>query len=106
MIETQPTGRTRIVAALSLWGCWLVSISPVVALFFEFGQGQLEACGAEWWYHAKFYSHFFIYPVTFGLVSTVFLHRPWIRVVHYLHSLREPGMPSSSSLPCWWWSYS
>ena len=68
-----------------------MSISPVVALFFEFGQGQLEACGAEWWYHAKFYSHFFIYPVTFGLASAVFLHRPWIRVVHYLHSLPEPA---------------
>lgn len=56
-------------------------------LFFEFYCGQLEACGNEWWYYARFYSHFFLYPITFGLFSTAFLHRPWIRSVHYLRSL-------------------
>lgn len=91
VIESQPSRGTRAFAAWSLWGCWVVSIFPAVALVLEFGQRQIEDCGAEWWYHATFYSHFFIYPVTFGLVSTVFLHRPWIRVVHYLRSLTGPA---------------
>ena len=91
MIETQPTSGTRIVAASLLWILWGVSISPIVALFLEFGQGQLEDCGAEWWYHATSYPHFFIYPVTFGLAATVFLHRPWIQVIHYLRSLSKPA---------------
>ena len=63
MIEAQPSGRTRIVAASLLWTFWVVIIFPVVALFFEFGLGQLGACGDEWKYHATFYSHFFIYPL-------------------------------------------
>ena len=91
VIESQPSRGTRALAAGSLWVCWVVSIFPVVALVLEFGQRQIEDCGAEWWYNATFYSHFFIYPVTFGLVSTVFLHRPWIRVVHYLRSLTGPA---------------
>ena len=98
MIDVQPSGRTRIVAASLLWAFWVVSILPVVALFFEFGNGQLGACGDEWKYHATFYSHFFIYPVTFGLVSTAFLHRPWIQVVHYLRSLPEPARTKKTRL--------
>ena len=91
VIESQPSRGTWVLAVGTLWGCWLVSIYPVVQLFLEFGQRQIEDCGAEWWYHAWSYPHFFIYPVTFGLVSTVFLHRPWIRVVHYLFSLTGPA---------------
>lgn len=91
VIESQPSRGTWVLAVGTLWGCWLVSIYPVVQLFLEFGQRQIEDCGAEWWYHAWSYPHFFIYPVTFGLVSTVFLHRPWIRVVHYLFSLTRRG---------------
>lgn len=91
MIETQPTSGTKIVAASLLWLCWILSVSPAATLVWEFGQGQLGACGAEWWYHATSYPHFFIYPVTFGLAATVFLHRPWIQVVHYLRFLPEPA---------------
>ena len=78
---------TKLVAALLLWVLWLVSALPFFVLFFEFHCGQLGDCGNEWWYYARFYSHFFLYPITFGLFSTAFLHRPWIRSVHYLRSL-------------------
>ena len=89
--EAQPSRGTKFVAAGSLWLFWCLSVIPVVILVREFG-GQLGACGAdEWWYHATSYPHFFIYPVTFGLAATVFLHRPWIQVVHYICTLRKPA---------------
>ena len=75
-----------------MWGVWVVSALPLFALFFEFRcdrLGECGKCGEEWWYYARFYSHFFLYPVTFGLVSTALLHRPWIRTVHHLRSLPE-----------------
>ena len=84
MTATQPSGRTRFLAGSLLWGLWLVSASPVFSLFIEFKGRQLGDCGAEWWYYARFYSHFFLYPITFGLISTILLHRPWIQSVHYL----------------------
>ena len=90
MTDAQPSGSTRLVAALPLWAFWIVSALPFFVLFFEFHCGQIEACGNEWWYYARFYSHFFLYPITFGLFSTAFLHHPWIRTVHYLRSLPEP----------------
>ena len=62
---------------------------PLFVLIYEFRCGELEKCGAEWWYYTRFYSHFFLYPVTFGLISTVLLHRPWIRSVHHLCYLPE-----------------
>ena len=89
--EAQPSRGARFVAAGSLWLFWSLSVIPIVILVREFG-GQLGACGAdEWWYHATSYPHFFIYPVTFGLAATVFLHRPWIQVVHYICTLRKPA---------------
>ena len=42
-----------------------------------------EACEC----YAKLYSHVFLYPVTFGLVSTWFLTRPLIQSVNYLRDL-------------------
>ena len=66
-----------------------MSALPLFALFIEFQCRQLGDCGAEWWYYAKLYSHFFLYPATFGLISTLLLHRPWIRSVHHLCSLPE-----------------
>ena len=89
MTDTQPSRRTRLVAASLLWGFWALSALPLFVLYFEFQCRQLEGCGAEWWYYARFYSHFFLYPVTFGLISTIFLHRPWIQSVHYLCCLPE-----------------
>ena len=89
MTDTQPSRRTRLVAAALLWTPWLVSTLPLFALFIEFQCRQLGDCGAEWWYYARLYSHFFLYPVTFGLISTALLHRPWIRSVHHLRSLPE-----------------
>lgn len=89
MTDTQPSRKTRFVAASLLWGFWAVSALPLFALYFEFQCRQLGGCGAEWWYYARLYSHFFLYPVTFGLISTVLLHRPWLRSVHHLCSLAE-----------------
>ena len=91
MTGTQPSGRTRLIATLLLWLPWMVSILPFFVLFFEFHCAQLGACGKEWWYYAKFYSHFFLYPITFGLISTALLHRPWVRSIHYLRSLSGPA---------------
>ena len=89
MTDTQPSRRTRLVAAALLWTPWLVSTLPLFALFIEFQCRQLGDCEAEWWYYARLYSHFFLYPVTFGLISTALLHRPWIRSVHHLRTLPE-----------------
>ena len=89
MTDTQPSRGTRFVAASLLWGFWAVSALPLFVLYFEFQCRQLDGCGAEWWYYARFYSHFFLYPVTFGLISTLLLHRPWIWSVHHLCSLPE-----------------
>ena len=103
MTDVRHSPTTGFLAGLALWGVWAVSASPLFALFFEFQCEQfefrceqlefrceqLEECGKEWWYYARFYSHLFLYPVTFGLVSTALLHRPWIRTVHHLHSLPE-----------------
>ena len=87
MTDVRRSPTTGFLAGLALWGIWAVSASPLFALFFEFRYEHLGECGKEWWYYARFYSHFFLYPVTFGLISTAFLHRPWIRTVHHLHSL-------------------
>ena len=89
MTDTQPSSRTRFLAGSLLWGLWLVSALPFFSLFIEFRGRPLGDCGAEWWYYARLYSHFFLYPITFGLISTIFLHRPWIQSVHYLCCLPE-----------------
>lgn len=89
MTDTRRSPTTGFLAGLALWGVWVVSASPLFALFFEFRCDQLGECKEEWWYYARFYSHFFLYPVTFGLISTALLHRPWIRTVHHLRSLPE-----------------
>ena len=92
MTDTRRSPTTGFLAGLALWGVWAVSASPLFALFFEFRcdrLGECEECGEAWWYYARFYSHFFLYPVTFGLISTALLHRPWIRTVHHLRSLPE-----------------
>ena len=81
--------RVGILAAVFLWGLWALTALPLFVLLVEFGCGDLGKCGNEALYYAKFYSHFFLYPVTFGLISAMFLTRPWIRSVHYLFSL--PG---------------
>ena len=89
MTDTQPSRKTRFVAASLLWGSWAMSVVPLFALYVEFQCRQLGGCGAEWWYYARLYSHFFLYPVTFGFISTALLHRPWLRSVHHLRSLPE-----------------
>ena len=89
MTGTRRPRMTGFFAGLSLWGVWAVAALPFLALFFEFRYGRLGECGQEWWYYARLYSHFFLYPITFGLISTIFLHRPWIRTVRHLGSL--PG---------------
>ena len=80
---------TGFLAGSSLWSVWAVTALPFFVLFFEFRCGRLGECGQEWGYYARLYSHFFLYPITFGLISTILLHRPWIRTVRHLGSL--PG---------------
>ena len=89
MTDAHLPKKTRFVAALLLWTPWMVSILPLFALFIEFRCRQLGECGTEWWYYARLYSHFFLYPITFGLISTALLHRPWVRTVRHLRSLPE-----------------
>ena len=72
---------TGFFAGLSLWGAWAVAALPFLALFFEFRCGRLGECGQEWWYYARLYSHFFLYPITFGLLL-------FLLVVHFPHLLR------------------
>ena len=91
MTDARRSGPTGVFAGVSLWAVWAVSALPFFVLFIEFRGGELGECGREWWYYARFYSHFFLYPVTFGLVSTALLHRPWVRTVHHLRSLPEPA---------------
>ena len=89
MTDTRPSGKTRLVAALLLWGFWTVSTFTFFALLYEFRGSELGACGAEWWYYAELYSQLFIYPITFGLISTFLLHYPWVLSVHYVSSMRS-----------------
>ena len=89
MTGVRPPGRVGTITASFLWGLWALTALPLLVLVVEFGRGDLGDCGNEACYYAKFYSHFFLYPVTFGLISTMFLTRPWIQSVHYLFSL--PG---------------
>ena len=91
MTDTRPSRRTRLVAASLLWGFWALSALPLFVLLYEFRCGELGECGAEWSYYARFYSHFFLYPITFGLISAFFLRHPWARVVHHVCSIK-PGL--------------
>lgn len=90
MMDSRPSARTTFWASLALWFFWLVSALPLLVLFLEFRCGEIGECGAEWWYYARFYSHFFLYPVTFGFISTALLRHPLIWTVHHLLSLPEP----------------
>ena len=67
-----------------LWVIWICSFMPLVAIILEFGKSSLENCGNEAWYFARFYSHMFIYPATFGLLSTICLTSPFINTVRHL----------------------
>lgn len=69
-----------------LWVLWVVSALPLASLIFEFND-CLDECMREGWYYAKLYSHFFLYPVTFGFFSTLFLTLPWLHALRNLWSL-------------------
>lgn len=88
MTDTRPSRRTRLVARSLLWIPWAVSALPLFVLIYEFRCGELGECGVEWSYYARFYSHFFLYPITFGLISAFFLRHPWARVVHHICSIK------------------
>ncbi len=76
------------VAGVVLWSLWIGSALQPVALAWEFWGLELQHCGWEAWYYARFYSHIFVYPVTFGLLSTWFLQRPFHEVLDYLRERR------------------
>ena len=74
-----------------LWLIWICSALPLLVIILEFGKSNLENCGNEAWYFARFYSHMFIYPATFGLLSTICLTSPFINTVRHLcHPDRRP----------------
>ena len=77
------------VAGVVLWLLWIGSALQPVALAWEFWGLELEHCGYEAWYYARFYSHMFVYPVTFGLLSTWFLQRPFREVLDYLRKRKK-----------------
>ena len=80
--------RAVICTASILWFFWALSALPLLVLLTEFGRFELgEACVNVGWCYARLHSHVFLYPVTFGLVSTLFLTRPWIQSVNYLRDL-------------------
>ncbi len=76
-------------SAICLWCLWAFSVLPLFVLVIEFGGSDLKNCGNAAGYYAKFYSHFFLYPIAFGWISTAFLHRPFIEVVRHLCSFPE-----------------
>ena len=76
--------RNRKGATCVLLGLWAGSALQPVALALEFWALELEICGSEAWYYARFYSHMFVYPVTFGFFSTLFLISPFVETVDIL----------------------
>ncbi len=76
--------RNRKCAAWVLWCLWGLGALPPVVLAIEFWGLDLGDCDYEAWYYARLYSHMFIYPVTFGIASTLFLTRPFVEAVDYL----------------------
>ena len=89
-------GKTKLFVASIPWILWVLSALPLLALSIEFKDGDLGACGKEAYYYAKLYSHFFLYPVTFGLISTILLTYPWLWSVEYLYSHRRTRLRSFS----------
>lgn len=71
--------REALCMASILWFFWLLSALPLPVLISEFGHVPLGACENMGWYYARLHSHVFLYPVTFGLVSTVFLTLHWVK---------------------------
>ena len=72
-----------------LWFLWIGSALQPVVLAWEFWGLELQHCGYEAWYYARFYSHMFVYPVTFGFLSTWFLQRPFRKVFDILRKRRK-----------------
>ena len=76
-------------ATAVLWGLWVLSVVPLVMLFFEFNDPQ-DVCDIGASYYAKLYGHIFVYPITFGLLATVFLTQPWLQTVRSMWDLPAP----------------
>ena len=85
--------RLGIISGGFLWLVWTLTIIPLFVLYWEFGDYNLESCGNEAEYYAKLYSHFFLYPITLGFLSTCFLTHPFVQCVRYLFSSTEPIKP-------------
>ena len=86
-LERQP-GDIFVIAVL--WLLWISSVTPLAVLFYEFGghHANAPACvGAS--YYAKLYGHIFVYPATFGFLTTAFLTRPLLHTVRTINLLEE-----------------
>ena len=80
----------RIIARIYLGIFWAAGALPTFVLWREFGEYQLKNCGGVVSYFAKLYSHFFVYPITFGLASTICLIYPLGKCIDYLLNLPNP----------------
>lgn len=96
--HVQRAQRAERVGKLLLWGLWTASALPLLVLFIEFGRREMGECGDEWWHYATLYSHFFLYPVSFGLIATCLLHRPWALAVRYVYGLEGKTRMRTSGL--------
>ena len=89
-------GKTRKLVIATPLFLWVLSALPLLVLSIEFKGGDLGSCGKEAYYYAKLYPHFFLYPVTFGLISTALLTYPWLWSVEYLYSHRRARLRNFS----------
>ena len=81
--------RRNIIVATALWSLWALSVLPLAVLLGEFGV-SLGECERAAWYYAKLYGHFFVFPITFGLLAVVFLTTPWTHTVNTIRGLPSP----------------
>lgn len=83
------SNRLSSIAVVALWSLWALSVLPLAVLLGEFGV-SLGECERAAWYYAKLYGHFFVFPITFGLLAVVFLTTPWICTVNTIRGLPSP----------------
>ena len=88
------SNRLSSIAVVALWSLWALSVLPLAVLLGEFGV-SLGECERAAWYYAKLYGHFFVFPITFGLLAMVFLTTPLD--MHRQHNSR---LAIATARPC------
>ena len=70
-----------------VWLLWALSALPFLVVCLEFGHRRVGSCGNEAWFYARLYPHTFLYPISFGLISTYFLRFPCAKIVRRIRFL-------------------